>query len=97
MGKKVGDDLAEANPTLPLIYAIQQGDDQQKALIRNAIEKGGLEHIESITRIINETGALDYTMRQARDEAESAIGSLAESEYKQALLFLADYAVERSY
>lgn len=100
LGKNVGDDLAEGKPTLPLIYAMQHGNKQQKALIRSAIEQGGREHIEAITGIIKETGALDYTMQQARDEAglaKSAIGSLPQSEYKQALLFLADYAVERNY
>ncbi len=100
LGKNVGDDLAEGNPTLPLIYAMQQGDDRQKALIRSAIEEGSREHIEAITRILEKTGALDYTMKQAREQAESAksaIVSLAESEYKQALLFLADYAVDRSF
>lgn len=99
LGKNVGDDLAEGKPTLPLIRAMQYANDQQKALIRNAIEQGGLDHIEAITGIIKETGALDYTMQQARDEAElakSAIGSLPQSEHKQALLFLTDYAVERS-
>ena len=100
LGKNVGDDLAEGKPTLPLIRAMQYGDKQQKALIRSAIEQCGREHIEAITGIIKETGALDYTMQQARDEAglaKSAIGSLPQSEYKQALLFLADYAVERNY
>ncbi|MFV2032539.1 MAG: polyprenyl synthetase family protein, partial [Gammaproteobacteria bacterium] len=72
LGKNVGDDLAEGKPTLPLIYAMQQGNEQQKTLIRSAIEQGGLEHIEAITGIIKQTGALDYTMQQARDEAELA-------------------------
>lgn len=100
LGKNVGDDLAEGNPTLPLIYAMQHGDDRQKILIRSAIEKGSRDQIDAITRILEKTGALDYTMKQARGEAQSAksaIDLLAESEYKQALLFLADYAVERSF
>ena len=100
LGKNVGDDLDEGKPTLPLIYAMEKGDDEQKSLIRSAIEKGGLEHIEAITRIIEATGALDYTMSRARHEAElakSSVSILADSEYKQALIFLADYAVERSY
>ncbi len=100
LGKNVGDDLAEGKPTLPLIRAMQRGNDQQKALIRKAIEQGGLDHIDAITEIIKDTGALDYTMQQAREEAElakSAIASLPKSDYKQALMFLADYAVERSH
>ena len=100
LGKNVGDDLAGGKPTLPLIYAMQHGNDEQKALIRNAIKGGGLEHIDAITDTINETGALDYTREQATSEsalAKSAIKSLAEDEFKRALMFLADYAVERSY
>ncbi len=100
LGKNVGDDLAEGKPTLPLIYAMQHGNDEQKALIRKAIKDGGLEHIGAIKNILDETGALAYTLGQARSEstlAKAAIKSLPQNEFKQALLFLADYAVERSY
>jgi len=98
LGKNTGDDLAEGKPTLPLIYALEHGSEQQKALIRDAIKAGGLDHIDAITDIIKQTGALDYTNQRARAEAEAAkaaIRSIPESEYKTALEFLADYAVER--
>lgn len=100
LGKNVGDDLAEGKPTLPLIYAMQNGSESQRNLIREAIEKGGLDKIEEITSIIEQTGALAYTHKQAIEHAQIAkdsIKSLPGSESKQALLFLADYAVERSY
>ncbi len=100
LGKNVGDDLAEGKPTLPLIYAMQQGNQQQRSLIRSAIEQGGLDQIQQITQIINQTGALAYTHQQAIQHAEIAkqsISSLPDSAARQALLFLADYAVERSY
>jgi octaprenyl-diphosphate synthase len=100
LGKNVGDDLAEGKPTLPLIHAMQHGNDKQKALIRKAIKQGGLDHIEAITRIIKDTDAIDYTMQHARDESElakSAISQLTDNDYKQALMFLAEYTVERIY
>ena len=100
LGKNVGDDLAEGKPTLPLIYAMQHGNAEQKILIRKAIEEGGLEHISAITNILDETGALTYTLGQARSEstlAKAAIKSLPQDEFKQALLFLADYATQRGY
>ncbi len=37
MGKNIGDDLAEGKPTLPLIYAMEQGTDAQAALIRDCL------------------------------------------------------------
>ena len=100
LGKNVGDDLAEGKPTLPLIYAMQQGTEEQRQLIRTAIENGGLEHIDAITAAIKQTGALKYTHQQAIQHAErakQALGPLPESDAKQGLLFLAGYAVERSY
>lgn len=98
MGKNVGDDLAEGKPTLPLIYAMEQGSDEQSAIIRKAIEQGGYDMIDEVQAIIHETGALDYTRTVAQEEADKAIEQLAhlpESEYKQALEVLAQFSVQR--
>ncbi len=100
MGKNVGDDLAEGKPTLPLIYAMQHGSTEQSAMIKEAIEKGGLDQIDDITRAIKSTGALDYARKIAQKEASLAIEQLtvlADSEYKTALITLANFAVEREY
>jgi hypothetical protein len=48
LGKNVGDDLAEGKPTLPLIYTMREGTPEQAALVRQAIQKGGIEDLESI-------------------------------------------------
>lgn len=99
MGKNVGDDLAEGKPTLPLIYAMKQGNETQSALIRKAIEQGGYDMIDEVQAVIQETGALEYTFSLAKQEADKAISKLAhlpESEYKQALETLAHFSVQRS-
>jgi octaprenyl-diphosphate synthase len=100
LGKNLGDDLAEGKPTLPLIYALRTGTDEQRTLIRRAIEEGSLEHLQQITAAIESTGGLAYTARLARQEAAlaiEAIATLPDSAYKQALRELADFAVERAY
>lgn len=100
LGKNLGDDLAEGKPTLPLIYALRTGTDDQTTLIRKAVEQGSLEHLEQITAAIESTGGLAYTARLARQEAAlaiEAIAALPDSAYKQALRELADFAVERTY
>ena len=99
-GKNVGDDLAEGKPTLPLIYAMKHGSAQQAAIIRAAIEQGGLQELEPVLQTIQETGALDYARGQARREAEAACAAIAHlpgSDYKDSLLQLADFAVTRKY
>ena len=100
MGKNIGDDLAEGKPTLPLIHAMRHGAPEEIRLIRSAIEQGGLEQIEIVTRTIESTGALDYTSRLAAKEADRAIAHLPmlpESPARDALIGLARFAVNRRY
>ncbi|QLB21048.1 octaprenyl diphosphate synthase [Vespertiliibacter pulmonis] len=101
LGKNVGDDLAEGKPTLPLLHAMRNGNEQQSALIREAIEQGGKrEALDEILTIMAEQKSLDYTMQRAKQEAQKAVDAIAilpESEYKQALVSLAYLSVERSY
>jgi len=99
-GKNVGDDLAEGKPTMPLIYAMHNGTVEQATEIRKAIEEGGLERIDKVCEAIESTGAIDYTARCAQTEADKAIKALSiipASEYKDALSFLAQFAVKRTY
>jgi octaprenyl-diphosphate synthase len=99
MGKNIGDDLAEGKPTLPLIYAMQHGNAQQKQLIRDAIEHcNGIEHLDEILAAMEQTGSLVYTQKKAELEADKAISALhilPESEHKQALISLAHIAANR--
>ena len=101
LGKNIGDDLAEGKPTLPLIYAMKHGSDQQRALIRDAIEHcNGMDNLEAILTALKQTNALEFTMQKAQQEADKAIACLdflAESQYKQALISLARIAVERDH
>ena len=100
IGKNVGDDLAEGKPTLPLIYTLKVGTPEQVALIRQAIEQGGRELIEKVTQAIASSGAIDYTANLARDMAKRAIlalNGLAPSQYKDALIGIAEYSVSRTY
>lgn len=99
-GKNIGDDLAEGKPTLPLIHALKNANAPQRDAIRRAIEHGGRAEMAVVIAAIKATGALDYTREQAHREArvaEAAIANLKGSEYKDALLQLCVFAVERRY
>jgi octaprenyl-diphosphate synthase len=99
MGKNTGDDLAEGKPTLPLLYAMQHGNADQKQLIREAIEKAnGMQHFDSIMQALKETKALEYTQQRALEESKKAIAAISilpESAYKEALISLANIAANR--
>jgi len=98
LGKNLGDDLAEGKPTLPLIYAMEKGTEAEKKMIRSAIEVGGLDKMREIQAVVDSTGALEYTVARAQAAADMAIDALAgipDSEYKQAMIAIADFAVKR--
>jgi octaprenyl-diphosphate synthase len=98
LGKNLGDDLAEGKATLPLIYAMQRGSATEREVIRNAILEGGLDDLERIQSIIESTGALQYTAARAQEAADVAIGALSGipgSDYKQALVAIAEFSVRR--
>lgn len=99
LGKNVGDDLAEGKPTLPLIFTMQNGDEAQVNMIRQAIRKGGTENLAEIIEIVQACGAIDYTNQKARehvDAAQAAISILPDTPAKQALNALAELALSRS-
>ena len=100
IGKKLGNDLAEGKPTLPLLYAIQNGKPDQANLIKSAITSGDLSRMPEVLEILASTKALEYVRSLAKNEAElasAALTSFPNSSQKQALCDLADFAVTRQY
>jgi octaprenyl-diphosphate synthase len=99
LGKNVGDDLREGKPTLPLLFAMDHGNDDERTLIRHAIEHGEVDRLDDIIAIVRRTGGLQATRDAASREAEAAQASLSllpDSEAKTFLLELAARSVERS-
>ena len=99
-GKNIGDDLAEGKPTLPLIHAMRTGRPELAEIVRTAIREGGRENIAEIIEAIESTGAITYTERSARAEADRALEALTgipDSPYKEALQALAEFSVDRNY
>jgi len=100
LGKNLGDDLAEGKPTLPLIYAIQNSSESEAKTIIDAIKNGNRDAFNEVYAIVQKTKAIDYTEQRADEEAQKAIAALSvlpDSEYKQALILLALFSVQRNY
>ena len=100
IGKNVGDDLREGKPTLPLIYLMEHGTPEQRELVRTCIEQGDEQHFDAVLSAVTSSGALDYTRREAESAARraaDAIADLPESVYKQSLLQLCSFAVDRNH
>jgi octaprenyl-diphosphate synthase len=98
LGKNIGDDLAEGKATLPLIYAIERAEPAQAASLRRAIETGGLDSLDNIVAAIRDTGSIERARARAQhfaDAAKETLSTLPHSAARDALLVLADYALQR--
>jgi octaprenyl-diphosphate synthase len=98
MGKNLGDDLREGKATLPLIAAMERGTAEQRRIVQEAIQSGGVGELQRIVAIVKETGALVVTRDAAAAEAQRAVQAarmLPDNSYSRGLLQLAAQLLQR--
>ncbi|MGI9251919.1 MAG: polyprenyl synthetase family protein [Pseudohongiellaceae bacterium] len=101
LGKNIGDDLAEGKPTLPLIYALQNGDEAGVKLIRDSLTAKTVDAamLRDVIAVVADSGALDYTRSVAEAQvvkARAAVAKLSPSEHLNLLLGLLDFSLART-
>lgn len=97
-GKKVGIDIMEGKPTLPVIYAMHDPEVGKEVEAIFTGEGISQEDVSRALDLIKGTDALDRCMDEARaraDEAIDALSALPPSEYRDSLEGLARYVVSR--
>lgn len=99
-GKDLGNDWMEGKMTLPLIYALQHGNTEQVATLIQAIQQA--DHppqiFDVILNILQDTGGLQAGKAMATaeiDKAKAALLPLPDSAYKEALMQLAAFVLDR--
>jgi len=98
-GKNLGDDLAEGKATLPLIFVMREGTAEQAAVIRHAITEGGMEQMDAVVNVIQQSGALGYARvcaQREADAASAALNVLPPSAQREGLALLAHLAIHRT-
>jgi octaprenyl-diphosphate synthase len=98
LGKNLGDDLAEGKATLPVIHAIAHCAPAVRERLREIVAHGDGAALPEVLAAIREHGSLEYSQQRAlayAHRAEAALDDLPPGEWKQALVGLARYAVER--
>ncbi len=103
LGKNVGDDFREGKMTLPLVLAVGEADDEERAFWTRVItEPNGQqdEDLEAAVAILKRRGALDATLAAARAHAANAVEALnaaPKNVWSDSLAALAEFVVERAY
>ncbi|HRD73593.1 MAG TPA: polyprenyl synthetase family protein [Aquimonas sp.] len=100
LGKNLGDDLAEGKATLPVIHCMNHCDSELRSRIAQAIETGDLQAMPEIVNAIHTHGSLDYSRKVAETyaaRAAEALQTCPPSPYRDALLGLARYAMDRNH
>jgi octaprenyl-diphosphate synthase len=100
LGKPVGGDLREGKVTLPIIRLLAQSDPATRALIAGVVEERNvtIERWAEITRVLRQSGALEYAMTRANEYALAArqkLSTFAPGPERDALAALADYVLLR--
>ncbi|MEN8838461.1 MAG: polyprenyl synthetase family protein [Celeribacter marinus] len=99
-GKNIGDDFRERKMSLPLIKAVANADETERAFWVRTIEKGKQEDgdLEHAIALLTKHGALDDTRQVAiewADKAKAALSKVPQGDIRDMLSDIADYVVER--
>jgi len=99
-GKNIGDDFRERKLTLPVIKAVAQATDEERAFWRRTIEKGRQQDgdLEQALALMDKYATLAATRDDAygwANKAKEALSVLPDHPIRQMLSDLADYVVAR--
>ena len=102
IGKPRGIDIKEKKLTLPLIYTLNEVDNQKRKWLINSIKKYNKDksRVKEIISLVKDTGGLDYAIekmnyyhRAALDDLEN----LPNNEFKESLIEMINYVIERDF
>lgn len=99
-GKPKGIDIKEKKLTLPLIYALKQSSflEKQRVMYKIRNKNKSPETLQEVIKFMNEKNGIQYATEQMNvyvQRAKVGCKELPESEAKQVLLRLIDYAIVR--
>lgn len=100
IGKPTGIDFKEKKMTLPLIYALNQSDKEERRWLINSIKNHNKDkkRVKEVIAYVKEKGGLDYAvqkMLEFKDEALEMLVNYPDSRYKSALTLMVNYVVDR--
>jgi octaprenyl-diphosphate synthase len=102
LGKPVGNDLREGKVTLPLVYALQSAEPEERRLVETVLADGNYDQVPfgKILQILHRHSGVERAKARAQeftDKAREIIGEFPESAYRRALLAVTDLVTDRDH
>ena len=102
IGKPTGNDMLEGKLTLPVIYAINNSNDEEMTVLVDKVKRGDAnkEEIGSLVAFAKENGGIDYAyskMEEFTAQAKSIVSSIKEKAIRDALTAYIDYVSKRTF
>jgi octaprenyl-diphosphate synthase len=102
LGKPVGNDLREGKVTLPLIYALETADSEERKLVETVLADGNYDQVpfSKIVHILNRHHGVERAQERAQAFTEKArviIAGFPPSPYQRALTAVTDMVTERDH
>ncbi|WP_457617436.1 polyprenyl synthetase family protein [Lutibacter sp.] len=100
IGKPTGIDIKEQKMTLPLIYALNNCTDKEKKWLINSVKNHNRNktRVKEVIAFVKEKGGIEYTtskMKEYQAKALELLNSYPNSPYKESLLTMVNYVIER--
>src|SRR5580658_923509 len=100
LGKPVGNDLREGKVTLPLIYALETADAEERKLVETILADGNYDQVPfgKILQILHKHHGIERAQDRAREfteKARSIIAQFPHSPYQRALNAVTDLVTGR--
>jgi octaprenyl-diphosphate synthase len=100
IGKPTGIDIKEQKMTLPLIYTLNNCSSEEKKWLINSVKKHNKDkkRVKEVIAFVKEKGGMEYTVQKMKEYHSKALDILEtypNSEYKESLLTMVNYVIER--
>jgi octaprenyl-diphosphate synthase len=100
IGKPTGIDIKERKMTLPLIHVLNNCSKKEQDWVINSIKKHNKDQkrVKEVIAFVKDKGGLEYAvtkMKQFQEEALLILNNYSESEFKNALILMVNYVIER--
>ncbi|WP_456463780.1 polyprenyl synthetase family protein [Lutibacter sp.] len=100
IGKPTGIDIKEQKMTLPLIYTLNNCSEKEKKWLVNSVKNHNKDkkRVKEVITFVKENGGIEYTitkMQEYQSKALQILETYPKSIYKDSLLMMVNYVIER--